>query len=50
MGKPMNTPDALHWNQNKLRWKVDAELAELAPLTYKFAIRSCVGIFQNERT
>jgi hypothetical protein len=30
--------------------KVDAKLAELAPLTYKFAKRSCVGIFRNERT
>jgi hypothetical protein len=25
--------------------KVDAKLAELAPLTLKFAKRSCVGIF-----
>jgi hypothetical protein len=30
--------------------KVDAKLAELAPLTYKFAKRSCVGIFRNEHT
>jgi hypothetical protein len=30
--------------------KVDAKLAELAPLTHKFAKRSCVGIFRNERT
>jgi hypothetical protein len=30
--------------------KVDAELVELAPLTSKFAKRSCVGIFHNERT
>jgi hypothetical protein len=30
--------------------KVDAKLAELAPLMRKFAKRSCVGIFCNERT
>jgi hypothetical protein len=30
--------------------KVDVKLAELAPLTHKFAKRSCVGIFHNERT
>jgi hypothetical protein len=30
--------------------KVDAKLAELAPLTHKFAKRSCVKIFRNERT
>jgi hypothetical protein len=30
--------------------KVDAKLAELAPLTLKFAKRSCVKIFRNERT
>jgi hypothetical protein len=29
---------------------VDAKLAELAPLTYKFAKRRCVEIFHNERT
>jgi hypothetical protein len=28
--------------------KVDAKLAELAPLTPKFAKRSCVEIFRNE--
>jgi hypothetical protein len=30
--------------------KVDAKLAEMAPLTHKFAKGSCVGIFGNERT
>jgi hypothetical protein len=30
--------------------KVDAKLAELAPLTYKFAKRSCVGTFRNQGT
>jgi hypothetical protein len=30
--------------------KVDAKLTELAPLMRKFAKRSCVGIFCNERT
>jgi hypothetical protein len=30
--------------------KVDAKLAELAPLTHKFAKHSRVGIFRNERT
>jgi hypothetical protein len=30
--------------------KVVAKLAELEPLTQKFAKRSCVGIFRNERT
>jgi hypothetical protein len=30
--------------------KVDAELAELVPLTHKFAKGSCVGFFRNERT
>jgi hypothetical protein len=30
--------------------KVDAKLAELAPLTQKFAKQSRVGIFGNERT
>jgi hypothetical protein len=30
--------------------KVDAKLDELAPLTPKFAKRSFVGIFRNERT
>jgi hypothetical protein len=29
--------------------KVDAKLAELAPLTQKFAKRSSVGTFHNER-
>jgi hypothetical protein len=29
---------------------VDAKLAELAPLTHKFADRSCFEIFRNERT
>jgi hypothetical protein len=30
--------------------KVDAKLAELAPLTHKFAKRGFVKIFRNERT
>jgi hypothetical protein len=30
--------------------KVDAKLAELVQLTYKFAKRSCIEIFRNERT
>jgi hypothetical protein len=30
--------------------KVDAKLAELAPLTHKLAKRTCVRIFHNERT
>jgi hypothetical protein len=30
--------------------KLDAKLAELAPLTHKFAKRSCVGSFHNEHT
>jgi hypothetical protein len=30
--------------------KVDAKLAELVPLAYKFAKQSRVGIFRNERT
>jgi hypothetical protein len=30
--------------------KVDAKLAELVPLTHKFAKRSCVRKFRNERT
>jgi hypothetical protein len=30
--------------------KVDAKLAELAPLTQKFAKRSSVGTFHKERT
>jgi hypothetical protein len=29
--------------------KVDAKLAELVPLTHKFAKQSRVGIFRNER-
>jgi hypothetical protein len=34
----------------RYRMKVDAKLAELVALTHKFARRSCVGIFRNERT
>jgi hypothetical protein len=30
--------------------KLDAKLAEHAPLTHKYAKRSCVGTFRNERT
>jgi hypothetical protein len=33
----------------RYRMKVDAKLAELMPLTYKFAKQSRVGIFCNER-
>jgi hypothetical protein len=32
------------------RTKVDTKLAELAQLTHKFAKRTCVGIFHNDRT
>jgi hypothetical protein len=54
-----NAPDPLHWTQNScfgpfrpFRYctKVDAKLAELAPLTHKFAKHSRVGLFRNERT
>jgi hypothetical protein len=54
----MNAPDPLHWTQNScfgafrtLRYstKVDAKLAELLPLTRKFAKHSRVRIFRNER-
>jgi hypothetical protein len=31
-------------------WKVDAKLAELVPLTHKFAKQSRVTIFRNERS
>jgi hypothetical protein len=53
----MNAPDLLRWTQNScfghfrpFRYctKVDAKLAELVPLTHKFATRSCAGIFRNE--
>jgi hypothetical protein len=30
--------------------KVDAKLAELVPLSHKFAKKSHVGIFRNERS
>jgi hypothetical protein len=30
--------------------KIDAKLAELVPLSHKFAKQICVGIFRNERT
>jgi hypothetical protein len=30
--------------------KIDAKLAELVPLSHKFAKQSRVGIFRNERT
>jgi hypothetical protein len=30
--------------------KVDAKLAELAPLTYKFAKQCCIGTFRNQGT
>jgi hypothetical protein len=54
-----NAHDPLHWTQNscfgrcgpfRYSTKVDAKLAELVPLTHKFAQRSCVKIFRNERT
>jgi hypothetical protein len=34
----------------RYRTKVDGKLAEQAPLTPKFAKRSCVRIFRYERT
>jgi hypothetical protein len=55
----MNAPDPLHWTQNsclgrfgpsRYSTKVDAKLAELVPLSHKFAKQSRVGIFRNERT
>jgi hypothetical protein len=55
----MNAPDPLHWTQNScfgafqtvsLLLKVDAKLAELVPLSHKFAKHSRVGLFRNERT
>jgi hypothetical protein len=54
-----NAPYPLHWTQNScfghfgpFRYCMndDAKLAELAPLTHKFAKRSCVGSFRNEHT
>jgi hypothetical protein len=56
---PTNACDPLHWTQNScfgrvgpFRYctKVDAKLAELAPLTPEFAKQSVVLIFRNERT
>jgi hypothetical protein len=39
-----------HFGPFRYCTKVDAKLAELVPLTHKFAQRSCVEIFHNERT
>jgi hypothetical protein len=39
-----------HSGPFRYRTDVDAKLAELAPLTQKFAKRSYVGKFRNERT
>jgi hypothetical protein len=55
----MNAPDPIHWTQNsclgrfgpfRYSTKADAKLAELVPLTQKFAKQSRVRIFRNERT
>jgi hypothetical protein len=55
----MNAPDPLHWTQNSyfgafrtvsLLHEIDDNLAELVPLTHKFAKRSDVGKFRTERT
>jgi hypothetical protein len=40
----------VHFGPFRYCTKVNAKLAELALLTHKFAKRSCVGIFHNERT
>jgi hypothetical protein len=54
-----NAPDQLHGPKThvlerfgvfRYSTKVDAELAELVPLSHKFAKQSYVGIFRNERT
>jgi hypothetical protein len=54
-----NAPEPLHWTKTHILghfrpfhyWKkVDAKLAELLPLTRKFAKQSYVGKFRNERT
>jgi hypothetical protein len=39
-----------HFGPFRYRTKVDAKLAELVPLTQKFAKQSRVGIFRNEHT
>jgi hypothetical protein len=39
-----------HFGPFRYRTKVDAKLAELVPLTHKFAKQSRVQIFRNERT
>jgi hypothetical protein len=39
-----------HFEPFRYSSKVNAKLAELAPLTHKFDKRSCVGILHNERT
>jgi hypothetical protein len=53
-----NAPDALHLTQTQIlgrfgpfRYctKVDAKLADLVPLTHKFAKQRRVRIFRNER-
>jgi hypothetical protein len=51
--------DPLHWTQNPVLGhfgpfhygtKIDAKLAEVVPLTHKFAKQTRVPIFRNERT
>jgi hypothetical protein len=39
-----------HFGPFRYCTKLDAKMAELAPLTPKYAKRSCVGSFRNERT
>jgi hypothetical protein len=54
-----NAPDPFHWTQNscfgrfgpfRYSTKIDAKLAELVPLSHKFAKKSRVGILRNECT
>jgi hypothetical protein len=54
-----NAPDPLHLTQNLFLGhfrpfcyctKADAKLAELVPLSHKFAKQSCEGIFRNKHT
>jgi hypothetical protein len=55
----MNAPDPLYWTQNSYFWhfgpfrystKVDEKLAEVVPLTHKFAKQNYIGKFCNECT
>jgi hypothetical protein len=39
-----------HFRPFKYSMKVDAKLAELVPLSHKFAKKSRIGNFRNERT